>query len=390
MATVAPALDYAAFASELDALRQRLEAELAPQAAAHLRRQARWGRLCTALGYATAWLGPNPLSAVLLALGMSARWTIVAHHTSHRALDRVGGDVAPHETSKGFAKGRRRWLDWFDWLDPAAWDFEHNKLHHYHTGEVSDPDLVEEQLGRLRALPAPHWLKRLGVLLFAATWKFTYYAPNIYALHRREQKRRAEGRLFDPSLSTTDVDLVRTWSPFSEDGGPFWRDVVGPYLGLRLVLLPLLFAPLGAWAAVSVAINSVAAEFLTGLHTFVIVVPNHAGDDMWRYDRPPTDRAEFYVRQVLGSVNFRTGGELNDFLHGFLNYQVEHHLWPDAPPLLYVHAAPEVKAICARHGVPYTQEGVFRRVGRLLDIMTGKTSMIRGSTVAKSERRVPA
>jgi fatty acid desaturase len=390
MATADPALDYAAFASELDALRQRLEAELAPQAAAHLRRQARWGRLCTALGYATAWIAPNPFSAVFLALGMSARWTIVAHHTSHRALDRVGGDVAPHETSKAFAKGARRWFDWFDWLDPAAWDYEHNKLHHYHTGEVSDPDLVEEQLRWLREFPAPHWLKRLAVLSFASTWKFTYYAPNIYALHRREIARRAEGRAFDPSVSTTDVDFVRTWTPWSADGARFWRDVVVPYLGLRLGLVPLLFLPLGAWAAMSVLVNSVFAELLTGLHTFVIVVPNHAGEDMHRYDRPTTDRAEFYVRQVLGSVNFRTGGELNDFLHGYLNYQVEHHLWPDAPPLLYVHAAPAVKEICARHGVRYTQEGVFRRVGMLLDIMTGRASMVRGTTLAKSERRVPA
>ncbi len=388
MITAVPALDYAAFAADLDALRQRVEAQYGPAAAAHLRRQAFWGDLCSALGYATAWLGPNPVSATLIALGMSARWTIIAHHTSHRALDRVGGDVAHHETSKGFAKGRRRWFDWFDWLDPASWDYEHNKLHHFHTGEAADPDLVEEQLAWVRAHAAPRWFKRVAVLLYAATWKFTYYAPNIYTLHRRELKRKAEKRAFDPTVPTTDVDLVRTWNPLSEDGRAFWRDVVLPYVGLRLVLVPLLFSPLGAWAAVSVAINTVLAELLTGLHTFVIVVPNHAGDDMHRYDRPTTDRAEFYVRQILGSVNFRTGGELNDFLHGYLNYQVEHHLWPDAAPLVYVHAAAELKELCARHGVPYVQEGVFRRLGRLLDIMVGKTSMIRARTIPRSERRV--
>merc|ERR1712070_283632 len=34
----------------------------------------------------------------------------------------------------------------------------------------------------------------------------------------------------------------------------------------------------------------------------------------------------YYMRQVTSSVNFRTGGDLNDFMHGWLNYQIEHTL----------------------------------------------------------------
>ena len=102
-----PGLDYAAFAADLDAVRARVEAAHGGRAAAHLRQQARWGRVCTVLGYGTAWIFPNPLSAVLMALGMSTRWTIVAHHTLHRALDRSTG-VEDTETSRAFARGRRR------------------------------------------------------------------------------------------------------------------------------------------------------------------------------------------------------------------------------------------------------------------------------------------
>ena len=159
---------------------------------------------------------------------------------------------------------------------------------------------------------------------------------------------------------------------------------------LRMVVIPVLFLPVRAWAAFSVAANTVMAELLTGLHTFIVVVPNHAGDDMHRFDRPPTDRAEFYVRQVLSSVNFRTGGAVNDFLHGFLNYQIEHHPWPDLPPLAYQRASTRVRALCARHGVPYVQEGVFTRVGKLIDIMTGRTSMIVSETRGKHEREPAA
>ena len=380
-----PDLDYAAFAQELDALRDQVESEVVSEAHAHLRRQSRWASALTFFGYATAWMAPNPVSAVLMSLGLTARWTIVAHHTSHRALDRLP-NVPVAQTSKGFAKGGRRWLDWLDWLDPEAWDYEHNKLHHYHTGEVSDPDLVEDQVARIRQSSQPHWVKLLVVAIYAFTWKFAYYAPNTHALLRRERQRKAERRPPEAAGVHTDVDLVRAWSPFNPDGRSFWRLVAGPYIGLRFLVVPALFLPLGAWAAFSVVVNAVLAELLTGLHTFVVVVPNHAGDDLHRFDRPPTDRAEFYVRQVLGSVNFRTGGALNDFLHGFLNYQIEHHLWPDMSPRGLQVAAPRVRTLCARHGVPYIQESVFRRVGKLVDIMTGRTSMIVGETRGKHER----
>ena len=409
MAEALPGLDYAAFASDLDDLRVEVEAEVASGAHAHLRAQSRWATAFTLLGYATSWIVPNPVSAALMSLGMTARWTIVAHHTSHRALDRLPG-VPAAETSRGFAKGARRWFDWFDWLDPEAWDYEHNKLHHFHTGEVSDPDLVEEQVERIRTSPKPHWVKLAVIGFYAFAWKFLYYAPNTHALLQRERKRRVQKRTAGTATAGTatagtadagtanagtadvhtNVDLLRAWSPFNADGRHFWRQVAGPYILLRFILLPALFLPIGLWAAGSVLLNTVFAELLTGLHTFVVVVPNHAGDDMHRFARPPTDRAEFYVRQVLGSVNFRTGGAVNDFLHGFLNYQIEHHLWPDLPPLAYQRVAPKVRALCARHGVPYVQEGVFARVRKLIDIMTGRTSMIVSETRGKHEREALA
>ncbi len=389
MQTPPKPLDYAAFAAELDALRADLDRRIGIEAHSHLRRQALYGRLCTALGYATAWLGPNPLSAGLIALGMSARWTIVAHHTSHRALDRLVG-VPRVETSKGFAQGWRRWLHWPDWLEPAAWDYEHNKLHHYHTGEAADPDLVEEQFEQMRTSRAPLWLKYVVIALLTVSWKFVYYAPNIFTLHRRELARKAALVEFDPTATQADVNLVRAWSPFGAEGRAFWGRTVLPYVGLRFGLLPALFLPLGTEAALFVLLNSFFAELLTGAHTFLIVVPNHAGSDVHRFDSPPTDRAEFYVRQVLGSTNFRTGGELNDFLHGFLNYQVEHHLWPDASPLLYQQAAPHVREICARHGVPYLQDSVFRRFAMMCQIAVGTRSMTRSTTLTKAERRQSA
>ncbi|MEM9862403.1 MAG: fatty acid desaturase, partial [Myxococcota bacterium] len=145
----------------------------------------------------------------------------------------------------------------------------------------------------------------------------------------------------------------------------------------HFVLAPLAFLPLGPWAAGSVAMNSLLAELFTNLHTFLIIVTNHAGEDLHRFDERMTDKAEFYRRQVVGSTNFKTGGDFNDFLHGWLNYQIEHHVFPDLPMRQYARLQPELKAICEKHGVPYVQESVWTRLQKTLAIATGSASMRR-------------
>ena len=98
-------------------------------------------------------------------------------------------------------------------------------------------------------------------------------------------------------------------------------------------------------------------------------------DDLWRFTTKPKSRAEHYARQVLSTVNFPTGTDAIDFAHLWLNYQVEHHLYPDLPMRKYQEAQPKVQAICEKYGVPYVQESVFKRVKKLVDIMVGNTTM---------------
>ena len=384
-----PSLDYDAFARDLDAVRAEVGAAPDAEDLAHLRRMIRWGNACTAFGYATGWVAPNPLSAVALSLGMTARWTIVAHHVMHRGADRAPG-VPPSLTRKRFARGWRRWVDWPDWMTPAAWDHEHNHLHHARTSDPGDPDLVEAHLESVRQAKVPRALKYAVVGFYALTWKFTYYAPNTLALLRRAERRRAANVPPDPDAPTTDVPILRALDPRTEDGRAYWTQCALPYGLYRFVAIPALFAPLGPWAVLSTWANSVMAEALTSVHSFAVIAPNHCGDDLYRFDRGPRDRAEFYVRQVLGSTNFRTGGDLNDFLHGFLNYQIEHHLWPDLAPRQYQRLAAKVRSVCEKHGVAYVQESVFTRVRRLASVMVGATSMRRGVTRSRRARDAAA
>ncbi len=367
-------IDLEGFARALRAVEAEAVASLGPDDLAHMLRLERWGSWCTGAGYVSAWVMPNPLSMVLLSTGSVARWAIVAHHTMHKGMDRVPGTPA-RLTSAGFAQGSRRFVDWFDWFVPEAWHYEHNVLHHGYTNEVADPDLVELNVESIREARVPRVLKHLSVAAYALTWKVTYYAPSTLQILQRKRRRRAtrEGTLKDDARGPE--RFVAAFDPRSGDGREMWWRSILPYAFGRFVAIPALFAPLGPLAVASVWVNSVGAELLTNLHTFAIIAPNHAGEDLHRFTGSPRDRREWFLRQVIGTVNFSTGGDVRDFLHGFLNYQIEHHLFPDLPPRQYQRIQPQVRAICEKFGVPYRQESVFARVKKLVAIATGDARM---------------
>ncbi|HEX8824569.1 MAG TPA: fatty acid desaturase [Archangium sp.] len=349
-------VDVEGFLRDIRALRTEVDASVSEADHAHLRRIERWGRTATVLGLATCWLMPNPLSALGLGFGRSTRWLLM-HHVGHRGYDRVPG--APVErTSKGFAKGRRRFLDWLDWILPDAWVYEHNVLHHSFTGEDADPDLLERNAeGSLRDPNRPLALRYLQLALLAITWRASYYAPETLASLRR--KHRPNGPLTRAE----------------------WREVLlsgyAPYIAWNFVLLPALFLPLGAWAAFSALCNSLMAEVITNVHTFLVVGPNHTGEDLYRFDSSPEGRGERYLQQVIGSANYRTGGDWNDYLHLWLNYQIEHHVFPDLSMLQYQRVQPKLRALCGKYGIPYVQESVWTRARKMVDIIVGKSSMRR-------------
>lgn len=368
------------FTEELMALRRAANERLSLDDFKHLKKIERWGRLCTASGYATAWLAPNPISAFLMAQGNVTRWTTLAHHVLHKGYDKIEGVPAQY-TSQGFANGWRRFLDWNDWMLPAAWSNEHNKLHHYNLGEAADPDQVELNLEWLRESNLPMPLRYLTVGLFAAAWKPFYYAPNTLK-HLRSTKNNVLGEQRD---SATLAQLA-LWNPLNPLARDLWFKCLLPYLVIKFVLIPLLFIPLGPVAVINVWINTLLAEIIANLHAFVVIVPNHVGNDVLLFEETANTKSEFYLRQITGSANFKTGGDLNDMLHGWLNYQIEHHLWPDLPASQYQILQPQVKALCEKYGIPYVQESVWTRVKKTVEVMVGKSSMPRQGAISSNKR----
>ena len=136
-----------------------------------------------------------------------------------------------------------------------------------------------------------------------------------------------------------------------------WVATVLPIIAC-VVAPPVLLATLGAHGylpggeavtndAVQLAWRvCIVAELMTNAHTFIIVACNHAGDDLYRLSTSCTAHGpEFLLRCSYAGVNFETGTVFIDIMYGWLNYQIEHHMFPDMTHLQYRKLQPMVRAV---------------------------------------------
>jgi len=348
----------------------------------HLLKMERWGRYATFSGYGIILLLSILglvvelstfiyvllfiVSALLISTGNVSRWSNVTHPILHGAYDKVP-NVPARYTKKHYAKGPRRFIDWLDWIKPDAWSYEHNIMHHYHLGEEDDPDNVERNLQWLTQSNVPMWLRYIIVYGFTAMWKFVYYAPNTLRILKNKKRKEQD------KLEIKDFN----YNPKTKDGLELWMEYYLPYIIIKFMVFPLFFLPFGVSAFLTALGILVLAELLTNVHSFTVIVPNHSAEDIYMFSEPSKSQGEFYLRQIMGSVNYNTGSDFIDFLHGFLNYQIEHHLFPNMPLSYYQKMQPIVKEICKKHNLEYRQESVFKRAYMTIELMVGKTKLLR-------------
>ena len=219
------------------------------------------------------------------------------------------------------------------------------------------------------------------------TWKYTYYTPST--LIEVQRKRIREQAVKDPSFPIEKemkkvASIDQLFFPFHKYAIEVWARCIIPYLLIRFGLFPLLFLPLGTEAYFWVLLQSVLAEFLTNLHSFIVIAPNHSGSDLYRFHSKYKNKQEFYIRQIIGSANYHTGSEWINYLQGYLNYQIEHHLFPDVPMLKLKEYQPRVKLLCEKYNVPYIQESIWKRFYKMIQISIGQESMKQTNITTKA------
>ena len=344
------AVDIEAFKRDVRELGEELKKGQGEEDNAHLRKMIWCSNFCSFVGFFSSGVVPYYalFPAVMLSLGITTRWTMIAHHVCHGGYDNCDKSGRFNRFKFAVKSLWRRVNDWFDWMLPEAWNVEHNMLHHYHLGEQSDPDLVERNLEWLRMTKMPLILKYAIVGFFMITWKWSYYASNTFKELRVKEMRKSNPKelqkALDAAASRGGFDLSQPLLAldFFTKPLPQWLRMsdfllrgVGPYFFYRFIIFPAPWIALGylidaadpfSFFKCSV-LTCVLADMFANVHSFIIVVTNHAGDDLYKFGtKCKAGSATFYLRQVVSSANFAAGTDCIDFFHGWLNYQIEHHL----------------------------------------------------------------
>lgn len=123
-------------------------------------------------------------------------------------------------------------------------------------------------------------------------------------------------------------------------------------IGIYVALIFMLLSPGMAFAFIGVQL----AVF--GVYMGASFAPNHKGMPILPHD----SKVDFLRRQVLTSRNITGGWFVNSFMGG-LNYQVEHHLFPNMPRPNLKRAQVIAKEYCQQHGIDYTETTIFRSYG---------------------------
>tara|TARA_B100000029_G_scaffold88578_1_gene78411 strand:- start:26 stop:1105 length:1080 start_codon:yes stop_codon:yes gene_type:complete len=317
-------------------------------------RKVEWiGRAATVFGYLLVGLFPSwftvIISSFLISWGLVSR-ALLGHHCGHGAYDNIPG-VPKRYHREFYGQGWRRYTQHFLLVEQKDFLKEH-LLHHRTVNDPRDPDPVymNHEHGAF-VTPFSSFQKNILFWIQACVWVPLYYAPHFKGIDTANEGFKI---LFN-------FRELRIWK--------YWLFHAGPYALWYFVAIPSLFISLDS------AIYVLAARLLTelwfSLGTFCIEITNHTGPDVLRFWDKPKTRSEWYWRQIVASVNFSSPGHVSDYLHFYMNYQIEHHIVPNLPMNKYCLAKPFVHSLCLRYGVPYTEETIWRRILRVKDCFVG-------------------
>ena len=103
---------------------------------------------------------------------------------------------------------------------------------------------------------------------------------------------------------------------------------------------------------------------LLGVYLGSVFATNHKG--MLMVDK--NTKLDFFRSQVLTTRNVR-GSVVNDFVYGSLNYQIEHHLFPNMPRNKFKEAQGLIRDFCNSRSVEFYETGVVRSYREILGFL---------------------
>ena len=186
---------------------------------------------------------------------------------------------------------------------------------------------------------------------------------------------RYQAFLFYPLLALTALSLLFGGIAYQIRKERMRYPIMEPVLvaaGLA-AYLALIFAFLGPWqGALFIAVH----RALGGIYMGSVFAPNHKG--MPILDKET--KLDYLHRQTLTARNVK-GNPLADFWYGGLNYQIEHHLFPNMPRNNLKKAQVIVRSFCQERGIPYHETGVWHSNKEILGFLHEVSSPLRRKSV---------
>jgi linoleoyl-CoA desaturase len=340
---------YKGLCQELDAVKERALARLGPADVAYVRNMNRFSRTMEVVGRALIHFSFEPLAFIV---GVVALWlhkqlqaTEIGHSALHGVYDKLPGADA-------FAAKRFRWDTP---IDEESWRHAHNVRHHGNTNVYGrDPDV---HFGPVRLTDKTPWTRRNRFQLpFALAVLFPLFGF-VINLHVSglSDALTGDGRAYGILPDRSKESLRGAWKKALRKYAPYYL--------YNFVFFPALAGPF-FW---KVLLGNVLAETLRDVYSAATIFCGHVGHDVASFPEGARaqGRGEWYAMQVLATNNYEVSLPVS-VLCGGLDRQIEHHLFPMLPPPRLREIAPEVKAICERHGVEYRTDTWGRTLRKAL------------------------
>lgn len=226
------------------------------------------------------------------------------------------------------------------------WKIQHNVLHHSFTNvHEHDEDL---EIGIMRFSPDQPRKKMHKFQMFYAPFFYglmTIYwftAKDFLALNRYRKKELLEGQR--TTYKKMMINIITT-------------KVV--YVTLFIVL-PLVFIATPIWITI---LGFILMHFICGLVLALIFQPAHVIEETSFFKKDETGSVEnnWAIHQILTTSNFARKSIFFSWFVGGLNFQIEHHLFPNICHVHYKKLSKIVKATTEEYGLPYHEHKTFVR-----------------------------
>ncbi|CDO10178.1 stearoyl-CoA 9-desaturase [Mycolicibacterium cosmeticum] len=323
--------DIESLAVELDAIRQDIEDSRGERDARYIRRTIAAQRALEVAGRVMLaassrrsawWAGTATLGVAKIIENME-----IGHNVMHGQWDWMN-DPEIHSST-------------WEWdMNSASkhWRFTHNFMHHKYTNILGMDDDVG--YGLLRVTRDQRWKPFNAFNLLYNTALAMLFEWGV-GLQHLELGKIAKGR----------DDRKATMERLKEFGTKSAQQLFKDY-----VAYPALTSLSPAATYKSTARANFWANVIRNVWANAVIFCGHFPDGAEKFtktDMVGETRGEWYLRQMLGSANFRNGPVLR-FMSGNLCHQIEHHIYPDLPSNRLYEVSLRVQAVCEKYDLPYT------------------------------------